>query len=235
MILEAFPNIDNSMKQLKAGCHGWCPERQKAPAHQSTAHACKATTPQPCTALPPLQAPPQEPPHGMGTGASRKCAACPATGATSLSHDSSLPFPLSKVGTWSSAVFVNEQSWFSHKTVNGAMSSLDIDNTLKFKHVICTRILQGVLIIWEKRVVGSWEGSNVVCGRGGVGGRVTGDDQSQKGNNCKLKIWKHISSHKWLRLKPKHSYSQEDTVSQGAIKAWCYYFQGMPLKLCLQT
>lgn len=25
------------------------------------------------------------------------------------------------------------------------MSSLDIDNTLKFKHVICTRILQGVL------------------------------------------------------------------------------------------
>lgn len=66
------------------------------------------------------------------------------------SYDSALPFPLSKVGTWSSAVFVNEQSWFSHKTVNGAMSSLDIDNTLKFKHVICTTILQGVLIIWEK-------------------------------------------------------------------------------------
>lgn len=146
-----------------------------------------------------------------------------------------LPFPPSKAGTWPHATFVNEQSWFSHKTINGAVSSLDINNTLRFKHVISTRILQGALIIWGKLSCGLPGGFKCHLWKKRVGGRVTGDDQSQKGNNWKLKIWKHISSHKQPKTKPQHSYSQEHTVSKGAVKAWCYYLQGMPLKLCLQT
>lgn len=147
-----------------------------------------------------------------------------------------LPFPLSKAGMWSIATFVNEQSWFSHKTISGAMSSLDINNTLKFKHVISSRKLQGALIIWEKLSCGLLGGFKCHLWMRRVRGRVTGDDQSQKGNNWNLKkIWKRISSHKRLRIKPKHSYSQEHTASQGTIQAWGYYFQGMPLKFCLQT
>lgn len=133
------------------------------------------------------------------------------------------------------ATFVNEQSWFSHKTINGARSSLDINNTLKFKHVISNRILQGELIIWGKLSCRLLGGFKCHLWKRRVGGRVTGDDQSERGSNWKLQIWKCISSHKQLRIKPKHSYSQKHAASQGAIKAWCYYFQGMPLKLCLQT
>lgn len=170
--------------------------------------------------------------QSTGAGASGMFAAC-ATARTTLHH---APFPLSKVSTWSNATFVNEQSPFSHKTINGAMSSLDINTTLKFKHVISSRILQGALIIWGKLSRGLPGGFKCHPWMRRARGRVTGDDQSQKGNNWKLKkIWKRISSHKRLRIKPKHSYSQQHTVSQGTIKAWCYYFQGMPLKFCLQT
>lgn len=45
----------------------------------------------------------------------------------------------------------------------------------------------------------------------------------------------NIRSHKWGRFKPKPDYSQEWRGGHGAIKKWCYYVQGMPLKLCLQT
>ena len=63
------------------------------------------------------------------------------------------------------------------------MSSLDINNTLKFKHVISTRILQGVLIIWGKLSCGLPGGFKCHLWKSRAGGRVTGDDQSQKGNN----------------------------------------------------
>lgn len=68
------------------------------------------------------------------------------------------------------------------------MSSSDINNTLKFKHVICTTVLQGVLIIWEKLSCGLLGGFKCHLWKRRPGGRVIGDDQSQKGNNCKLKI-----------------------------------------------
>lgn len=63
------------------------------------------------------------------------------------------------------------------------MSSLDINNTLKFKHVISSRILQGELIIWGKLSCGLLGGFKCHPWKGRAGGRVTGDDQSERGSN----------------------------------------------------